>query len=117
MKKSLLIFGGKSTAIEIRESAMLYPKLIFDNILLVIPDDEIIDKQLYLMPYIIQNLTTTISEFEKKYSENDKPEKSKIILIFLICFLMCICCCLVNCEKVCIILVYIYIFLKNYLLS
>ena len=45
MKKSLLIFGGKSTAIEIRESAMLYPKLIFDNILLVIPDDEIIDNE------------------------------------------------------------------------
>lgn len=42
MKKSLLIFGGKSTAIEIRESVLIYPNL-YDNVLLVVPDDEIVE--------------------------------------------------------------------------
>lgn len=67
---------------------------------------------LKLMPSIIQNLT----EFEKQLSKNDKSQKSKIILIFLISFLMCLCCCFANCEKICIVFVYLYTQFKKLLI-
>ena len=43
MNKNLLIFGGKSTALEIRESAIAHYSSDFSNVLLVIPDNEKLD--------------------------------------------------------------------------
>ena len=45
MKEILLIFGGKSTAVEIREVVVTFFSSKYDRVLLVIPDDEVLEKE------------------------------------------------------------------------
>jgi len=48
MKETLLIFGGKSTALEIREVVIKYYPNIYKNVLLVTPDNEFINEFAYI---------------------------------------------------------------------
>lgn len=57
MKETLLIFGGKSTAIEIREVVITYYANIYKKVLLVRPDNEMVNDE---FDYIT---TKDLSEF------------------------------------------------------
>tara|TARA_X000000950_G_C13798856_1_gene612639 strand:+ start:338 stop:979 length:642 start_codon:yes stop_codon:yes gene_type:complete len=78
MKNNLLIFGGKSTALEIYEVAKTFFKENFSDILMVIPDKEEIDnKYNYLHDH---SLDSYIKENQCSYIVGFTNQKGRLLI-------------------------------------